>query len=144
MVNPDAHSFGGMQTHLYWLEDSLQWIEYGKQIKFTAPLKPSSKSQPLVEKSCFECLFFCKDCLSGGTQTFSIVLLTNPWSVTDTQKYQKTLRSSSRGASGATSTVTTFISVAFSLLCGLSDIRLCGEIVHGRSGRHTEIHRNMR
>lgn len=74
LIVPDTHSFGGTETRWYRLDDSLRWIEYGKQVKLTAPLKPSSKPQPLVEKSCFECLGFCEDCLSGGTQAFSVFL----------------------------------------------------------------------
>lgn len=73
LIIPDAYSFGGMETRWYWLDDSLWWIEHGKQVSSTAPPKPSSKTQPLVEKSCFECLGFCEDCLSGGRQAFSAV-----------------------------------------------------------------------
>lgn len=62
------------------------------------------------------------------------VVLANPWSVTDTL----------RGASDAASTVTTFISVVFNLLCSLSDICPGGEVIPGRSRRHSEIHRNTR
>ncbi|XP_025939663.1 uncharacterized protein LOC112974663 [Apteryx rowi] len=31
LIIPDAHKFGSMEPHWCWLDDSIQWIEYGKQ-----------------------------------------------------------------------------------------------------------------